>query len=307
MNKLYILLIPLTVTIITTGCNKNNSVLSTPSNVNNIRVKADTGGVIISWNTPSNPNYLYVNVSYKKYPVVPLSSDSNKVISTQGSIYSDSVHIDGLLHKYSYKFKIQTFNANNEGKKGGKIFTVGPVTPIRRSVKTIYFSNLDSLIMLNVNAGMITQYTKYSVGAQKNLFDNDISTVWQTAWHGPTFAPLPHWLQIDFKKKVAMGAITYYLGQNDDPRPDPKQIGLEISKDRKNWKRVWTSEPDLPNSPRSKQFEVAFDKNYTSKHFRIMFVHTVNDASQWVKLDEMRFYKMTVSKVDLEKIAEQNY
>jgi hypothetical protein len=298
MKKLYyLLLIPL----IIIGCNE--SALQEPSNISNVSAKADTGAVTVYWNIPPDSNLTYVKVWTKKYPNNP---DSDQVISTKASIYADSARINKLLNKYEYTFKVQPFNNSSDHikGKGGKVFTTNAVKPVRRPIKTVINDAFAKKI--SVDPSMTSSPTvDLSNDNTTFLFDDDISTFWQMDW--TIGKPPPYKITINFKKPTAVGALKYTFRQNGDFRGVPDQLGIAISKDGQNWNMVWESETGLPTDPTDGVHKLHFDKNYTSKHFRVLILKIHTPGSNFADLAGLSLYKMSIEKVDEEKKAEQNY
>ena len=92
---------------------------------------------------------------------------------------------------------------------------------------------------------------------------------------------------------------------NSDEAGRPKQWGIEISSDGKQWTRVFTSKDNLPTSNVAEEQSLAFDKNYKSKFFRLMILK--NGGKSYTHLGEMNVYRMRSSIIDKEKEAEDNY
>jgi hypothetical protein len=297
MKKLYYLLV---VPLILIGCNE--SALHLPSNVSNVRARADTGGVTVFWNIPSDSGYVYVKVSAKKYPNDP---DSNQVISRKASIFADSALIKGLLNKYKYTFKVQTFNSNPNNKKGGEVLTTDAIRPIRRPIKTDYFPN--SLTQIKIDTSMISARSNDTDAGHvvTNLIDGNPDTYWQTSWNHDPHDP-PFIVQVDFPQKESIGAIKYSNGGDGyNFRGLPTQIAVAISKDGNSWKQIWKSKPDLPTDANS-IYSFHFDKNYTTKHFRFLILDTESHGT-YAQFRSLSLYKMKTESVDGEKKAEENY
>lgn len=284
--------------LVVVGCQGNEGTLPVPTSVSNISAKPDTGAVTVYWDLPSDANPLFVKVSTKKYPNRP---DSNQVISVKASRFADSAVVKGLLHKYKYTFTVQPFTANSHDKRGGKILkTTNPVQPIRRPTKVIYHPH--QLTEVKVQKDEIQAKTVDPVGNNANyLVDGDLDTFWQSDWtngHKP-----PYILTLNFPQKVSLGAMKYVLGHN--PGGFATQWGLAVSKDGQNWHRVWKSKPNL-SAPGGKLLSLHFDKNYTSKHFRILILATTSGGG-YTCFNELSLYTMGTKKIDLEEQAEENY
>src|SRR5699024_7927736 len=203
MKNLYYLL----AVLLFVGCKSDDSPLNAPSNVSGVTARADTGAVVLSWDLPADSSFLYLDISYDKYPNSP---DTSKIIHTKASRHADSLVVDGLLHKYEYAFKIQPFNANPNDTVGGEVLTTERVQPISRPIEMVYYP--DELTKIEgITADMIDTYTQESSeGPKENLLDGDINTYWHSAWSSGV-EPLPHWIEFNFSDKVSVGAFTYTL------------------------------------------------------------------------------------------------
>ena len=285
------------------GCGGEDNPLTTPSSVSNLNVRADTGAVILTWNMPTDGSFLFLDVSYNKYPN---QANTDSIIHIRVGRYADSLVIDGLLNKYAYTFKIQSFNAKQGGEKvGGQVLESDKIRPIRRSVKTAYYPEMLTKVE-NITAEMLDTYTQeQSEGPKKNLLDGDINTYWHSAWSSGV-EPLPHWVEFNFNEPKSVGAFKYNLRQTSSSAGFPTQFAFAVSEDGTNWEQVWTSDSDLPYSPVDAQFTLSFDKNYTAKHFRVIILANAG-GTRYTHLSELSLYKMKMEEVDLEKQAEENY
>lgn len=289
MKKLYCLIL-----LAIIGCN-SESALQKPTNVSRVHVKPDTGAMTIYWNIPDDSNYTYLKISYQKYPDNPDTSD---VISTNVSIYTDSLNIDGLLHKYKYTFKIQAFNVNRHNKKrSNKILTTKGVRPIRRPIIIDTSLTQVPLKISYLSSEPVTSSVKY-------LIDGDLNSIWQTDWVHNTHQP-PFYFYINFPNVVSIGAMKYALGAKSNPAGYANQFAISISKNGDNWDQVWKSKSNLPVVG-GKLYTLFFDKNYKSKNFRFGVLSTKGGGG-FASMGELKVYKMKITKVDEEKKAEENY
>lgn len=275
------------------ACKKEETPLKPPSEISNIMAEPRVGGALVRWSLPADSNFLYLELRYMK---------KGEVVKTKISKYTDSVVVTGLLNKYEYSFELQPFNANEKGAVGGATLTSNTVRPIRRPIETAYFSE-----KLKVTDDMIETYTQEtSEGPKKNLVDGDRNTYWHSAWSSGV-APLPHWVKVQFAGPTAMGAVKYFFRNNTTQNGRPTQIGLETSNDGTTWTSVWTSAAGLNvTSAASEEKTLSFDKSYTAKYFRVLFLATQGNTT-YVTLGDMSFYKTWEELTDLEKVAEEKY
>lgn len=279
------------------GCKKDTLTLNNPSDVSDVRAEAVIGGAIVRWKLPTDSNFLYLEVSYKK---------NDKVIVTKVSKYTDSLLVEGLLNKLDYTFDVQAFNANHDGEVAGGLLTTNSVKPIIRPVETKYFPN-DLTKIEGITVDMVETYTQESSeGPKGNLFDGNINSYWHSSWSA-NVAPLPHWIIVNFPEETTIGAMKYYFRQNNnDEGGRPSQFALETSEDGTTWKREWTSKDGLAVTPANAEKSLDFDKNFTSKHFRLLILKNPGNKT-YTHLGELAFYTMRSELTDMEKLAEENY
>jgi hypothetical protein len=282
------------------ACKKEEIKMTKPPQLVSVEAEPRIGGTLLKWKLPSDNNYLYGQITYKKAG----SKDPDKIYKINISSFADTIRIDGLINKYEYVFNVQLFNQDKKTSIGGDIISSNSVRPIVRPSEVTYFPN--ELTKIQVTDNLVETYTQESSeGPKKNLFDGDKNTYWHTAWSANT-APLPHWIQLNFPQEEEIGAIKYFFRQNNsDEGGRPKQWGIEISSDGKQWTRVFTSKDNLPTSNVAEEQSLAFDKNYKSKFFRLMILK--NGGKSYTHLGEMNVYRMRSSIIDKEKEAEDNY
>jgi len=282
------------------ACKKEEIKMTKPPQLVSVEAEPRIGGALLKWEFPADNNYLYGQITYKKVG----SKDPDKIYKINISPFADTIRIDGLINKYDYVFNVQLFNQDKNTSIAGDIITSNSIKPIVRPSEVTYFPN--ELTKIQVTDNMVETYTQESSeGPKKNLFDGDKNTYWHTAWSANT-APLPHWIQLNFPQEEEIGVIKYFFRQNNsDEAGRPKQWGIEISSDGKQWTRVFTSKDNLPTSNVAEEQSLAFDKNYKSKFFRLMILK--NGGKSYTHLGEMNVYRMRSSIIDKEKEAEDSY
>lgn len=278
------------------ACKKEEADLPQPSDISNIQAEPRVGGALVKWTLPADSNFLYLELSYEK---------KGARVVQKVSKYTDSVLVSGLLNKLEYNFDLQPFNADGKEVVAGTKLTSGMVRPVRRPIDTKYYP--EQLAKLAVTDAMIETYTQeVSEGPKVNLVDNNPNTFWHSAWSNGV-APLPHWVKISFAEPTAMGAIRYFFRNNASQNGRPTQFALETSDDGITWNRVWTSAVGLSvATPVTEEKKLPFDKNYTSRYFRVMVLATQGNTT-YVTLGDMSFYTMKEELTDMEQLAEANY
>jgi len=258
-----------------------------PSDVSNLTVVPTVGGVTVKWDLPTDKNLLYVEVRYMK---------KGQLIIENISSFTNFVEITGLLNKFEYEFEVQAFNVSKDDKVGGAILKSAKVKPIKRGINITYNK-------INVTPSMATCFLQEpSEGPLANLFDNNLSTYFHSAYSVASVGP--HYVTVTFPEETTLGQVKFFnrqgRGTNTDGRPT--SISLSTSADGTNWSTAWTS-GTLPTPP-DVEVSSTFDKPYTSKRFRVSFLATAR-SSVYVALAEMSFYKADLT--DLEVQAEQSY
>lgn len=275
------------------SCDSDDESIAAPSNVSNLSVQPRIGGAMLQWDLPADSSFTYVEVHYMKNEIE---------VVKKASKFTDTLLVDGLIHKEPLDFRVMTANETPGAKSSGEVKTTEEVTPIAREPEITFFAN--ELTKLEVTNDMIDTYTQEaSEGPKKNLLDDDKNTYWHSAWSSNT-APLPHWIQINFDSPQKLGAIKYWLRQGANDSGHPTQFGLEVSDDGENWERVWESKNDLSIND-SEEHTLDFDINYESQYFRVMILK--DGSGNFTYLGEISFYSMKSDIVDKEKEAEEEY
>ena len=276
------------------ACKKEEKIeVKVPSTITNLSAEAIVGGAILSWTVPTDSNYTYLEVSYLK---------NGKKMTTNVSKYTSSVEITGLLNKLDYVFEVRPVNNNGKSSAAGSVLTTNSVKPIRRPTAIAYFK-------IPVTDPMLETFTQEPTeGPKKNLVDGAISSAsyWHSAW-STGVQPLPHWITATLPNTLDLARFGYVFRQNTTINGRPNQIALETSTDGTTWNRVWTSAAGLSVGTAAvitTENVVTFDKPYTGKYFRVMFLSTQGNTT-FVTLSEVSFYRAELT--DLELVAEQNY
>lgn len=278
------------------SCGKDKETLKTPTSIANARAEARVGGAVLKWTLPKDSNFLYVEVRYQK---------KDQIIKTLVSKHTDSLLVQGLLNKLEYAFELQVFNRGGKNVKAGEIITTNKVRPVKRPVSTTYLP--DQLTEITgITANMLETFTQQDdEGPKEDLIDGNINTYWHSAWSGNVQA-LPHWVRINFPGATTIGSFKYFVRQSSHVTARPNQFAIETSEDGVTWKREWTSKANLPVEPMATEKQQSFDKNLTSKFFRLMIL-TNQGKLNYTHLAELRLFKMAEQLTDLEKQAEDHY
>lgn len=264
------------------------------SNVADIAATPRVGGAVVHWSVPEDSSFTYIEIRYQK---------NGKQIVKQASRYTDSLVIEGLIHKEPTAFEIQTVKETKEDIERGEIVTIDPVTPIKRSPEVTFFP--DELTKVEVTADMLDTFTQEeSEGPKENLVDGDKDTYWHSAWSSGV-EPLPHWIQVNFESPQELGAFKYWFRQGGGEKDRPNHWAVETSEDGENWERVWESKDSLSTSDKEQSQDMG--ENYEALHFRFMILEVKGGDQNFTNLGEISFYSMKSDIVDKEKEAEEEY
>lgn len=281
------------------GCTSGGASLDAPSDVTNVEAEPRVGGALITWDLPSDSNFLYLDIKFDKYPN---ETDRSEIVTRQASSFTDSLFVDGLLNRYEYTFSVQPFNAKPGEQIGGELLETQLIRPIRRPMEIVkHYVEIEG-----ITADMIYTHTQeQSEGPKENLLDGNINTFWHSAWSAGV-APLPHWIQIDFNEATTVGAFSYTLRQGANASNHPNMFALEVSNDGIGWEEVWRSEPELPTTPADNEFRLEFGQNFEYTHYRVVIIATPAMGS-FTYLSTLSLFEMIEEVTDLEEIAEENY
>ncbi|MFO8000195.1 MAG: discoidin domain-containing protein, partial [Marinilabilia sp.] len=248
-----------------------------PSQVKELNAEPIVGGVKLTWTTPPDSNFFFLQARYNK---------KDFTAKHNASIFADSLIISGLLNKHEYQFDVQTFN---DDQVGSEVKSTEKIRPIRRPLDITY--SLKDSVGIPLTPEMLELYTvePYTEPNKEHLLDGDLNTIWHTTWSDPSrIEPLPHWIKITFDEPTKLGGFTYYNRQGDGRVNDsPTQFDLQLSEDGENWETVWVSEDDLPVENFTEEHLCEFDKNYESRFFKIRILKTRN-MNTFTHLSEFR-------------------
>jgi hypothetical protein len=185
--------------------------------------------------------------------------------------------ITNLIPKTAYK--VRAYVANEAGVAYGetKSFTT-------KAGKTFHTLTPDMLF---------TFTQEIWEGPKESLVDNNYTTFWHSAWSndpGAEVHPLPHFIQITFSEPKGIGGIQYWHRSPSGSGGRPNKFDIQTSTNGTDWSTVWTSANSLPTNilpPNANT--LGFDKNYTSKYFRIRILATPN-MTTFTYLSELKVF-----------------
>lgn len=228
------------------SCQKKETPI-TPSSLSNLRSVERPGGIALYWDLPSDNSVYYTKVMYHDHL---LNIDEVRLSSC------DSIYIPDTRAKFGdYNFTIQPVSKTETGgevlsitaKSGAAPASFGQATQVELKVEH-----------LSTNA------QEPSEGNISNLLDygNDASSCFfHTAWS--VGIPGPHWLQIQFPKKVEKGFFRFsYLPRKNNAQK-PTDFDLMGSENGTDWTLIKNFTKEKDNLP------VTSKDGYTSPNIRI--------------------------------------
>ncbi len=185
-----------------------------------------------------------------------------------------SVPFTGLTSKTDYK--VRAYAVNEAGTAYGE---------------TISFTTKAGKTFHTLTADMIDTYTQeYWEGPKEALIDGDFNTYWHSSWSGTNpVGPLPHHVQITFAEAKYIGGFQFWTRSTSTRSNDPVKFDLQTSTNGTDYTTVWTS-GTISTQARPATNEINFDKNYSSKYFRIRIVDTRTSGLTHTTMSEIKVF-----------------
>lgn len=185
-----------------------------------------------------------------------------------------SIKLGGLSAETEYS--VRSYAANSVGVSYGE---------------TLTFSTKAGLTFHTLTANMIDTHVQEPYeGPKESLVDGDPSTFWHSAW-SVAGAELPAHIQISFSEEKSIGGFTFmtrFAGKNGN---DADQFDLQTSSDGVNFTTVWESAEIIDAQVQPAVNDIALDKNYTSKYFRIRILNTRSRTGTSTHMAELEVYE----------------
>lgn len=222
MRKLKIFSLAVTVAV-ALSCAKDEAEMNTFA-VTGLRAESLPGAIELSWDVPTDRNFLYVKVEWQD---LATGEDRVKLCSR----YTGSLRVDGLLQKYGkYRFTFTAYGADG---------TVGQPVVVERScgrAPSYYVEIGENNIILT--ASMVsTNAQEPSEGPVSNLVDGDPDTFFQSFWDEWTYPELKpagyHYLAFDFGKEVNAFRFKYWNRKRGGSRP--QTVNIYTCNDGETW------------------------------------------------------------------------
>lgn len=271
----------LVVLSLTTSCEKDDGAGSLPATetieVTEITdVDVNVNGIVTS---NGGANLLAMGICWTPGNTEPTVNDNFVPVGeyTQNGILEEdwaySIKLGGLSAETEYS--VRSYAANSAGVSYGE---------------TITFTTKAGLTFHALTANMIETFTQEeSEGPKESLVDGDPGTYWHSAWSGGV-APLPHHVQITFDEMKYIGGFKFMTRFASANGGDAAQFDVQTSEDGVNYTTVWGSERfDALNQPEWN--DIALDKNYASKYFRIRILDTRTTGLTFTHLAEIEVYE----------------
>ncbi|WP_320017913.1 discoidin domain-containing protein [Labilibaculum manganireducens] len=185
--------------------------------------------------------------------------------------------LNGLAVKTAYKAR--AYASNEAGTAYGE---------------TISFTSKAGKTFHTLTNEMIDTYTQeVEEGPKESLIDDDFETYWHSAWSdepGAEVMPLPHHIQITFAEDKNIGGFQFWTRSTSNRSNDPVKFDVQTSTNGTDYTTVWTSET-IATQPRPADNTIAFDKNYSSKYFRIRVLDTRTTGLTHTTMSEIKVFE----------------
>lgn len=121
--------------------------------------------------------------------------------------------------------------------------------------------------------------------------DGNASTFWHTAY-SPTIAPLPHYIQVDMKKRYVVNGISYQPRQDGGSNGNIGQHTVTLSNDG----TTWSSPVQFGVYLNDRTTKSTFFSNATARYVRITAQTEAQGANNpWSSLAELNVYSPNVN------------
>ncbi|MBS2211117.1 discoidin domain-containing protein [Carboxylicivirga mesophila] len=157
--------------------------------------------------------------------------------------------------------------------------------------ETITFTSKAGKTFHTLTADMIETHVQEPYeGPKEGLVDGDPATFWHSAWSiaGVT---LPAHIQINFSEEKSIGGFNFMTRFGGANGNDADQFDLQTSADGVNFTTVWESAEVINALVQPEVNVIAFDKNYTSKYFRIRILNTRSRVGTSTHMAELQVFE----------------
>lgn len=255
-----------------------------PSNISNVTTEALEGAIRLSWDVPSDSNYLYIRVSYKE------KGSQGKDVSAIVSSYTNNFVLEKIYKKYGeYEFALQTFSKSGVGGEVIRVKETSLAVPPAISVKSEKLT-LD-MTMLTASSEQLSPNPR----PLSNLINGNLTGT--NFYHSLSNEPWPQWIQVALKEPLTTFKFKYWTrpaGNNGDP----KNMDVLVSSDGINFEKI-VNLTDLPTGP-ALSFEsevIAIDKPFT--HIRLN-TNSTHQGNMYYSMTELEVYAVEINKYDPE-------
>lgn len=223
------------------------------------------GGIIVTWENETGIK-VRVNVEY---------TDSNgdpQVYSVESSDIDGKAVVIGDMADEIQEFRVYSSNPSNYGQKSEEtIFNIKPW-------KVIKFEDKSSWKVVSVDS---------DDGSNKaeNLFDNNLTTFWQTNWAAAH--PFPHHVTFDMNTERIVSSVGFYNRDHNNANNAMQKFRIEGSLDNENW----TVYGEFDDFPTDRKVEIIYNLPSTPvmRYMRITALTARNNVA-YLALAEINVY-----------------
>ena len=260
--------------------------------VSNLTAEAREGAIKLSWDVPTDPDFMYVKIQY-------YNIRQKKEFTCTTSAYVDTLLVDGLLARDGeYNFKLTA--VGNNGGEGQTVETSCTALPVQPVVTWNNKELEDVAIVMDMPRTPWTNAQEPWEGPLENLFDGDTGTFFHSPWSYDH--DFPQWIEFELTEAVNGAQVFTSNRGNGNNGGSPNHVQILASNDQENWTQVYEfyGKEDIPNKTQYKSPVInCGDTKY--KYFRYNVLSS-NAGGLWWNLSEMswKFYEVTKSIYDPE-------
>ncbi|MCU4177283.1 discoidin domain-containing protein [Carboxylicivirga sp. N1Y90] len=274
--------VALMVLSLTTSCEKDDEAGSLPTTETIEVAEISDVDVIVNGEVTSNggTKLLAMGVCWIPGSVEPTVDDNFVPVGeyTQNGILEEdwdySIKLSGLSAETEYS--VRSYAANSAGVSYGETITF-----MTKAGKTLHALTADMIE---------THVQEPYEGPKEGLVDGDPGTYWHSAW-SVAGAELPAHIQINFDEEKSIGGFTFMTRFSGANGNDPGQFDVQTSTDGMNFTTVWESAEIIDALVQPSVNDIALDKNYTSKYFRIRILNTRSRTGTCTHMAELEVFE----------------
>ncbi|HXL00898.1 MAG TPA: discoidin domain-containing protein [Dysgonamonadaceae bacterium] len=223
------------------------------------------GGIIVTWKNETGIK-VRVNVKYLD------SEGFEQVYSVESSDVDGKAVVTKDVPIENQEFRVFSSNPSNYDQRSEEVvFSIKPW-------KLIKFEDKSTWTVVSVDSHDGSNVPEY-------LFDDDLSTFWQTNWVAGH--PFPHHVAFDMKKERIVCRVGFYNRDHNNANNAMQKFKIEGSLDNENW----TVYGEFDDFPTDRKVEIIYDLPSTPvmRYMRITALTARNNVA-YLALAEINVY-----------------